>query len=158
MKEITYLVGDATAPEAPGPKIIVHVCNDIGAWGKGFVMALSKRWSEPESQYKKWYRERRSIDFELGALQFVQVEDDLWVANMIGQHGLKRTNDGPPIRYNAVEKCLGTVAKKAKELEASVHMPRIGCGLAGGKWEEMEPIITRKISSKNIPVYVYDRG
>jgi O-acetyl-ADP-ribose deacetylase (regulator of RNase III) len=35
--EITYLVGDATALETPGLKIIVHVCNDIGAWGKGFV-------------------------------------------------------------------------------------------------------------------------
>ena len=158
MKEISYLVGDATAPEAPGPKIIVHVCNDIGAWGKGFVMALSKRWSEPESQYKKWYRERESNDFELGAVQLVQVEDDLWVANMIGQHGLKPTKEGPPIRYNAVEKCLGKVAKKAKELYASVHMPRIGCGLAGGKWEEIEPSITGQLSEKDIEVYVYDRG
>ena len=158
MKDISYHVGDATAPEAPGPKIIVHVCNDIGAWGKGFVMALSKRWSEPESRFKAWYRERKSNDFELGAVQFVQVEDDLWVANMIGQHGLKPTKEGPPIRYNAVEKCLGKVAKKSKELSASVHMPRIGCGLAGGKWEEMEPIIIRQLSEKDITVYVYDRG
>jgi O-acetyl-ADP-ribose deacetylase (regulator of RNase III) len=158
MKEISYLVGDATAPAASGPKIIVHVCNDIGAWGKGFVMALSKRWSEPESRFKAWYRERKSNDFELGAVQFVKVEDDLWVANMIGQHGLKPTKEGPPIRYNAVEKCLGKVAKKAKELDASVHMPRIGCGLAGGKWEEMEPIIIRQLSEKDIAVYVYDRG
>ena len=158
MKEISYLVGDATAPEAPGPKIIVHVCNDIGTWDKGFVMALSKRWPDPESQYKAWYRERKSNDFELGAVQFVQVEDDLWVANMIGQHGLKRTKEGPPIRYNAVKKCLAKVVKKAVEIEASVHMPRIGCGLAGGKWEKIEPIITRQLCEKDIAVYVYDRG
>ena len=49
MREISYLVGDATAPKTPGPKMIVHVCNDIGAWGKGFVMALSRRLPEPES-------------------------------------------------------------------------------------------------------------
>ena len=158
MAEITYLIGDATAPKTPGPKIIAHVCNDIGAWGKGFVMALSKRWSGPESQYKAWYAERKSNDFELGAVQFVQVENEIWVANMIGQHGIKRTKKGPPIRYNAVEKCLGKVVKKAVEIEASVHMPRIGCGLAGGKWEEIEPIIVRKLCSKDISVYVYDRG
>jgi hypothetical protein len=36
-------------------------------------------------------------------------------------------------------------------------MPRIGCGLAGSKWE-IEPIITGQLSEKDIAVYVYDRG
>lgn len=46
--EIKYLKGDATQPLVSGNKIIVHVCNDIGAWGKGFVLAISKRWAQPE--------------------------------------------------------------------------------------------------------------
>src|SRR5205823_6841477 len=54
MAGITYLKGDATCPQAKGVKIICHVCNDIGGWGKGFVLALSKRWSEPEAAYRKW--------------------------------------------------------------------------------------------------------
>lgn len=37
MSGITYLKGDATAPQAKGVKLIVHVCNDLGGWGKGFV-------------------------------------------------------------------------------------------------------------------------
>ncbi len=52
-------------------------------------------------------------------------------ATMIGQHGRKHGSKGPPIRYEAVDACL----KKALELRVSVHMPRISCGLAGGKWE-----------------------
>jgi O-acetyl-ADP-ribose deacetylase (regulator of RNase III) len=87
----------------------------------------------------------------------VQVEEDVWVANMLGQHGIKGTKEGLPISYGAVEKCLAKVAKKAVELEASIHMPRIGCGLAGGKWEEIEPIITRQLIEKDIAVCVYDR-
>jgi len=154
---IASLVGDATSPKTPGLKVIVHVCNDTGAWSKGFVIALSKRWSGPESQYQAWYRERKTNDFGLGGVQFAQVEEDVWVANMIGQHGIRRTKVGPPIRYDAVEKCLGRVAKKTVELEASIHMPRIGCGLAGGKWEEIEPIITRQLIEKDIAVCVYDR-
>lgn len=47
-KQISYLKGDATNLVIPGNKIIVHICNDIGAWGKGFVLAVSKRWSESE--------------------------------------------------------------------------------------------------------------
>jgi hypothetical protein len=106
------MVGDPTSPTTSGPKIIVHGCNDIGAWGKGFVMALSKRWSGPESQYKTWYKERKTNDFGLGAFQFVKAEADVWDANMIGQHGIRRTKEGPPIRNNAVEKCLGRLPKK----------------------------------------------
>ncbi len=45
MIQINYVKGDATAPIGIGNKIIVHICNDIGRWGKGFVMALSKKWS-----------------------------------------------------------------------------------------------------------------
>jgi hypothetical protein len=39
------LKGDATSPQAKGPKVIAHVCNDIGAWGKGFaaVDVIAKR-------------------------------------------------------------------------------------------------------------------
>jgi hypothetical protein len=35
-------------------------------------------------------------------------------------------------------------------------MPRIGCGLAGGKWELIEPIIVRTLSEHDIAVTVYD--
>ena len=151
---IQYLKGDATVPQAAGVKIIVHICDDVGGWGKGFVLAISKRWKEPEADYRKWHRERDG--YELGAVRFVQVEPTIWIANMIGQHGMKAGRDGPPLRYGTVEACLEKVAEKATELAASVHMPRIGCGLAGGKWEEIEPTIERTLSAKQIEVFVYD--
>ena len=86
------------------------------------------------------------------------MEDDLWVANMVGQRGIQRSKGKSPIRYDAVEKCLDKVASFALDLGATVHMPRIGCVLAGGKWEEIEPIIIRQLCSKGIDVYVYDLG
>lgn len=56
--EIIYITGDATSPAAKGNRIIVHICNDIGGWGKGFVMAISKRWPEPEKMYREWYKSK----------------------------------------------------------------------------------------------------
>jgi O-acetyl-ADP-ribose deacetylase (regulator of RNase III) len=156
MGGISYLKGDATCPQAKGTKIICHVCNDIGGWGKGFVLALSKRWEEPEAEYRKWYASGKDGGFRLGAVQFVAVEPWIWVANMVGQRGIKRGSSGPPIRYDAVSQCLQQVAAKARELGASVHMPRIGCGLAGGKWTEIEPLIEEHLVGAVIPVTVYD--
>jgi len=158
MSEITYVRGDATAPLGKGVKLIAHVCNDIGGWGKGFVLALSNRWPEPEAAYRRWHRERAGNDFALGATQFVKVDRYVWVANMIGQRGTKTGSKGVPVRYEAIDTALAPLADKALELGASVHMPRIGCGLAGGKWSRVEPLITERLIERGIKVTVYDHG
>lgn len=64
---------------------------------------------------------------------------DEWLADRYGEH-------------------VGGLAVEALELEASVHMPRIGCGLAGGRWEKIEPIISDELTSHGIEVTVYDLG
>jgi len=75
---------------------------------------------------------------------------------MIGQRGIRSGSDGPPIRYPAVEQCLRTLGDRAIELQASVHMPRIGCGLAGGHWDRIEPLIDAALGQRGVPVTVYD--
>lgn len=152
---INYIKGDATAPQQDGNKIIVHVCNDVGGWGKGFVVAISNRWKEPEKQYREWFKSQDH--FQLGEVRFVRVENDLWVANIIGQHKINKDEHGnPPVRYDAIQQGLEKTAEFAQEIGASVHMPRIGCGLAGGKWDQMEPLIEESLSSQGIAVTVYD--
>jgi O-acetyl-ADP-ribose deacetylase (regulator of RNase III) len=159
MNGITYARGDATAPAGEGVRIIAHVCNDRGGWGRGFVLALSRRWPQPEAAYRGWYRERAHNGFGLGAAQFVQVQPEIWVANLVGQHGI-RTAGGTdvPVRYEAIDTALVALAERARTLAASVHMPRIGCGLAGGRWEEVEPMVVRRLVERGIPVTVYDFG
>ena len=158
MATITYLKGDATQPQGKGNKIIAHICNDSGGWGKGFVLAISKRWKEPEAAYRTWHKERAKNDFGLGGIRLVQVEPSIWVANMVAQRGMTAGPQGPPVRYEAVRACLARLATEARTLKASVHMPRIGSGLAGGRWEEIEPIIADELLGQGIEVTVYVFG
>ncbi|EIS4901214.1 macro domain-containing protein [Listeria innocua] len=154
MTQITYLKGDATNPMAKGNTIIAHICNDVGGWGKGFVLAISRKWKEPEKAYRKWYKDKN--DFKLGEVQLVPVTDYISICNMIGQKGTKTGSKGAPIRYEAVESCLEKLSEIAKVQQASIHMPRIGCGLAGGKWGIIEPIIRKTLIANDIEVYIYD--
>ena len=156
---IHYLKGDATQPTVKGVKIIAHICNDMGAWGAGFVMALSKRWLQPELSYRRI----RQVDRNLGVVQLVNVQEDpdgkiIYVANMIAQHNVRpMVVDNvqiPPIRYDALATCLRKLGDDAHQYEATVHMPRIGCGLAGGDWTTVEKLINE--CCPNIDVYVYD--
>jgi O-acetyl-ADP-ribose deacetylase (regulator of RNase III) len=156
MPKLTYVVGDATKPAGDGPKVIVHVCNDIGGWGAGFVLAISRRWRAPEESYRRWHKEGGDVPFELGQVQFIEVEPSLWVANLIGQHGVGKSTAGPPIRYDSVRTGLRRVAEFCKAKAATAHMPRIGCGLAGGRWEEMEPIIVEALVDSGIETTVFD--
>lgn len=151
MTNINYIKGDATRPVGKGKKIICHICNDIkgfGAWGAGFVLAISARWKEPE----KAYRELETRN--LGDVELIPVEDDITVANMIAQRDIRPDANGcPPIRYGALRVCLAAVNDVAYKTNATIHMPRIGCGLAGGRWEDIEKIIQDVAS---VDVYVYD--
>jgi len=153
MIPITYLDGDATQPSNEGRKLLVHVCNNKGGWGRGFVLSLSKRWKDPELKYREWFKSGQG--FELGAVQYVKVEPDLVVVNMIAQDGYSK-NGKPPIRYDALERCLEKVSVAAKKNKASVCLPYLmGCCLSGGKWETVESLIIKTISNKDIPVFVY---
>lgn len=155
---IHSVAGDATQPQGEGNKILVHVCNDLGKWGKGFVLAVSRRWKAPEQQYKLWAEGKTDQKFKLGEVQFVQVQEDLWVANLIGQQGIKTHNSKasvPPIRYDAIRQGLQKVADFAVEKEASIHMPRIGAGLAGGDWKKISEIIEETLVQNDLEVTVY---
>ena len=156
---INYIDGDVLEVEPePGRKsIIAHICNDAGGWGAGFVVAISKKWKEPEEEYRRWYKlNGQSITpFRLGEIQVVQVRKDLAIANMIAQHSYGFKGDTPPIRYDRVRQCLNKLALVANTHEASVLLPRIGCGLAGGTWQVIEGIIKETLIAKNIEVYVY---
>lgn len=153
--ELNYVEGDATRPIGDGPKILVHVCNDIGRWGKGFVLAVSRRWPVPEKIFKASFA--AGLDSALGDVQFVHVEDDLEVANLVGQHGIaNRGGTTPPIRYDAIGRGLQAVRDRAQAFGASVHMPRIGAGLAGGDWQRIEAIIVATLVKCDVPTTVYD--
>lgn len=159
--QVQYVVGDATdQTPADGPKIIAHVCNDIGRWGRGFVVAVSQRWPEPEYWYRKAWADRVGRTLPLGTIQLAHVRGgepwDMWVANMIAQRGLRSSRNPVPIRYDALRTCLYEVAMRARPTGASVHMPRIGCGLAGGTWDCVEPLIRETLCAAAVPVTVYD--
>lgn len=164
---ITYVNGDATLPEGPGNKIIAHVVNDQGAMGKGFVVPLMERYPNVKPRYQEWHRVGREdgTKFALGNVQFVEVAraslfepEVIWVANMVAQHGYRKNYNDPPVKYldeDALCHALDRLAVFAVQTRSSIHMPKIGCGLAGGKWEDVEEIIKRTLGVYTLDVTVY---
>lgn len=151
---ILYVSGDATEPSGSGQKIIAHIVNDLPGWGRGFVVALSQRWPNTRQTYLNW-KSRDDVfvtgPFALGQVMFHRVSDTITIANMCAQHGV--SGPAPLVRYDALKECLDLVMVKALVDSASIHMPRIGCGLGGGTWDKVEPLIGRCLEGLDVTVY-----
>ncbi len=152
---IQYLKGDATDPRGTGARMIVQVVNDKAiTWGKGFSVAVRTRWPHAQKEFTRWVFASRP-EFKLGNIHIAKLDESIELASMVAQHGYGPSLF-PRIQYLAIEECLSKVAVRAKETNASIHMPRIGCGEAGGEWNIVSEIIDETLSRENIPVTVYD--
>ncbi len=152
-KTIVYLHGDALQPRGNGPKLIAHVVNDRSqTWGGGFAKQVAIKYSPAQVDFRVWAK--TSGNQQLGNTHFYG-EDQIVVASMVAQQGFG-ASETPRIRYPALEQCLAAIRARAQQMGASVHMPRIGCGQAGGKWEVVAELIEREIVAHSVPVTIYD--
>ena len=162
--EIKYLSGhDVREPVGDGRKIIGHCCNDLGRMGAGVAKALLDKWPRVRSEYVKWHRQNNHLGhpFALGKVQFVFVEEDIVVANIIGQHGLRiKMVDGKttvPVRYDALKQGCAYIREACKYYGATAHFPYLmGCDLAGGDWNLVEMILKEQLIDQDVEVTVYD--
>ena len=155
INRIKYLKGDATEPRGKEKKIIAFIINDKGrSWGAGFARAVQKKWPFVLEEFQYWLEQNRS-EFSLGNVHASKVEEDLTVFKMIAQHGYGEAPI-PRIRYGALEACLRKLSNEAVRQKTSVHMPRIGCGQAGGSWWIVSELIDDILVKRGIKVTVYD--
>ena len=133
--------------------VLTHVVNDRGGWGRGFVLALSRVWPEPEERYRAWAAgQTRGPGLTLGVVQLVQVEPSLLVANCCAQAGYS-TPGHPAFRPQAMGQCLSKLA--ARLPDHTFLMPRIGSGLGGYAWADVEPIVVSSLAGvKAIQVFI----
>lgn len=146
---VKIIKGDATSPKRDSKGIIAHVCNNKGGWGAGFVLALSDRWIKPEISY------RRLQEYVLGKVYLIEVEPDLYVANMIAQDGYYRQGY-VPLQYDALTTCLKKLNAYASKVDAKIHMPKIGSGLGGGDWNRILKII-EDTALVDVTIYELDK-
>lgn len=132
-----YIEGDLFAGIIPNYEagiitLIPHVVNDVHVFGAGFVIPLARQFPIAKSIF---LAEGNPV---LGTTQFVEASNlPVIICNMFGQHGVGFDRDNkPPIRYDAIKKCMYQVKDKALELqkEGKVQIATclFGSGLAGG--------------------------
>jgi O-acetyl-ADP-ribose deacetylase (regulator of RNase III) len=151
---IKYVNGNALSPRGDGPKIICQLVNDRALkWGGGIARQTARKYPEAEEAFSRWLANRGRGS--LGAIHLVDVDETTAVASLVAQAGFGASLT-PRIRYAALEKALLQVCDAATRRHASVHMPRIGTGGAGGDWPTIESLVQDTLVRTGITVTVYD--
>ncbi len=151
---IKYVHGNALVPRGEGPKIICQLVNDRASkWGGGIARQAAKKYPEAENIFSRWVSE--SNDGLLGSVHLVHVDESTSIASLVAQSGFGPSSI-PRIRYGALEKALSQLCDAACQDGATVHMPRIGTGAAGGDWIAIENLIQDTLVKSGISVTIYD--
>merc|ERR1712166_214705 len=106
--------------------------------------------------FRQFHKAGAKEGFALGAVQLIELSHRLTLANMICQNGIKTGSKGAPVRYDAIGEALMAVGAHAASEGASIHMPRIGSGLAGGEWQKIESLLRAMLELYSVHVYVYE--
>ena len=152
---IRLLHGSVLEPRNGGKKIICQLVNDKAIkWGGGVARKIAKRFPDAEEAYIKQIIQIPQRD-RLGRVIFSETSEDLTIASLIGQEGFGPSLF-PRIRYAALQNCLEKVADRATSVGASIHMPKIGTGSAGGDWSIIEEMLDDVMVCAGLSVTVYD--
>ena len=161
---VEYRVGNVLdVPERP--VVLVHVVNNVGAWGAGFSGSLGRRFPEARTTYRNWARDGHvkikiagfaepAVElFGLGKVLFVGLTPRRAVAHLCAQDGVG--TDRQRLRYDSLAECLKLLATHLDSVhyQGWLAMPRIGCGLAGGSWDRVEPLLALHLSHYRTVVY-----
>lgn len=152
---IRLLHGNVLEPRNGGKKIICQLVNDKAIkWGGGVARKIAKRFPGAEKAYTEQVMQIPQRD-RLGRVIFSEASEDLTIASLIGQEGFGPSLF-PRIRYAELQTSLEQVADHAASIGASIHMPKIGTGSAGGDWSTIEEMIDDVMVRKGLFVNVYD--
>ena len=145
--------------------IIPHCCNNggqsgIGVMGAGVALALRQKWPTVYDIYKIMESERTSgLTNRLGEVSWAKIpEDNLIVVNMIGQDGVRSTENLKPVKYCALMKCMEVIKKYIlySKNNCVIHTCKFGSDLAGGNWDFILELIKELWIDYGIDVVVYE--
>lgn len=156
---IQWVTSDITELGAgTDPVVIAHVVsNGARGWSRlGAAAALARTFPRAAAAYRSWTIASPD-NLKLGYTHELPQDQDgrsITIVSMVAQEGF-----GPGVvtrlNYSALRECLGRVGVVASHNGAIVHLPRIGAGQAGGRWDLIEADIGHELSDNGVAVCVH---
>ena len=133
--------------------VLIHGCNCHNTMGAGVALYVKRNYPEAYEEDKRTIRGDKD---KLGNYTYVDTTHFFYgtpitIVNAYTQYGFADFKNPVAVDYGAIESVMKqiNVLYKGKK----IIMPRIGCGLAGGDWEEVKKIIDECLTDCDVEVY-----
>lgn len=146
---LVYQQGDMFNSTDNGILFIPVNCK--GSMGAGLALDAAERYPEIEAVYKKACRDG-SLD--IGKPLLTSTRDGRIILLFPTKNDWK---NGSKIEYieSGLAYFKNAVNQHPSLKDIPLHIPKLGCGLGGLDWNEVNPIIEKHFSTYDSPVYVY---
>ena len=126
--------------------VVLQQVNRMGVMGCGVALAIRNRWPVVYEKYRKYYQVA-----QLGMIQIIHIDADLYVVNLFSQHGYGRGKRYT--QYDYLETCLKKVYRWWLDTRSDlpIYIPyKMGCSNAGGNWDLVSRIIKQTLPKAKI--------
>ena len=138
------IIGDILDVVSERGGVLAHQVNCRRTAGAGLALQIRRRWPV-------WWRRYRDRPALLGGAHIAEVEAYIWVADLYAQRDIGR--NVPQTDYTALRGCLGRLDGQLVEMDMAADLLlfpwRIGCGLAGGNWMIVQPMVEAAFPDAN---------
>lgn len=155
---LNYITSDILQWEGDSSVLLAHVVSDsTRGWSRfGVAGALGKAFPDIAGAYRAWTLSNPE-HLQLGSVHHIERLHEgrrVGVASLVAQEGY---GPGKSVRlqYDALGRALDEVAALAREYDSVVHVPRLGAGQAGGRWDRIEALLAEKLANRGIRVVVH---
>ena len=151
-----YIKGDLVklANEKNYFDAIIHGCNCFCTMGSGIANQIRELWPQV---YKEDCLTKIGDKNKLGCYTYCQVRTKshkfLVVFNAYTQYNYGR--DKVQADYDAIRKVFHSLSESGYLTGMRIGLPKIGCGLAGGDWNIVEPIIEEELKDFDVTIVEY---
>lgn len=132
--------------------LLVHGCNAQGKAGAGIAYQLYRRYPEAFAPY---FASWQAGTLRAGQLYHHRVNEHLVIAHAITQTYYGRDPARVYVELPAITQAFTQVSALALATGLPVKLPLIGCGLAGGQWSDIGPLIVAALDpSLDVTLFV----
>ena len=131
-------IGDLFAQE--DLKALAHGCNCAGAMGKGIAVGFKERYPQMYKLYQSFCK-AGAVPGEV--FPYYDRDTDVVIYNLMTQRHWTT-----PATIEAIEQSVRTMMEMLQDIQIkTVGIPKIGCGLGGLDWKDVQPLL-EKISEE----------
>lgn len=130
--------------------VIAHGCNCFCIQGAGIAKQMAKTFETNDvNAFPLESKNLKGSIHKLGQIEW-NISKELYIINAYTQY-----QPGSNLDMEALTLCMRKINHEFKGKH--IGLPLIGCGIAGGDWKKIKPILETELSDMKVTIVHYDK-